>query len=126
MANHTSGNYVSRATGADLSTSQYCIVKQNSSKKLVLSAASTDNHFGVLQDVTAAGSGVNATAFVRNAAGTFKVLLGSSVTIGDQLTSDSSGHAVTTTTSGDEVIGIAQETGVSGQIIEYLARDRKI
>lgn len=132
MAVHTSGNYVTRATGADLSTSLYCIVKQNSSRQLVLSSAAGDNHFGVIQDVSAAGSGANATAFVRNASGTFKVIAGGNVTINDALTSDGNGHAVSVTAvsagavPASEIIGYAQETGVSGQIIEYRATDRRI
>jgi hypothetical protein len=126
MAVHTSGNYVTRATGVDLSTSQYCIVKENASRQLVLSTGPTDNFFGVVQDVSAAGVGANATAFIRNGSGTFKVIAGGNITIGDALTSDANGHAVTTTTGGQMIIGYAEETAVTGQTLEYRAQAGKL
>jgi hypothetical protein len=126
MAVHTNGNYVTRATGVDLSTSQYKIVNMNALRQLVLASAATDNFFGVLQDVTAAGVGANATAFIRNGAGTFKVLAGGNVTIGDALTTDAQGRAVTTVTAGNSIIGYAQESGVAGQLIEYRAQTGKL
>jgi len=49
------------------------------------------------------------------------VTLGGTVKAGDALTSDANAKAVATTTAGDRIIGYADEPGVAGDIIDYLA-----
>lgn len=109
------GRYV-LAAGADLSSSQYFVVKITSNE-VVLSAAATDNHLGVLQN--APEDGDSAEVLGRHASETGKVKLGGTVAEGDKLTADSAGKAIVTTTSGHQVFGIARAAGVSNDLIEY-------
>ena len=115
------GRHLSFNAGADLSSSQYCIVKL-SSGNVVLAAAGTDFALGVLANAPKQNDIADVVG--RNSHGTFKVLLGGTVAAGDTLSSDSSGHAVTDTTAGHETLGIALEAGVSGQIIQYMPLSR--
>lgn len=123
MATYVDEGYVTRVAGADLSAKQFYIVKLQSDRTVVLASAATDFLYGAVQ--LGAASGGNVSVALRNKDGTFKVVLGGTVAVNDALTSDSAGKAVATTTSGDEVLGIAQEAGVSGQVIEYLPLVRK-
>lgn len=126
MANMQIGEFVSTAAGADLSAAAnlYKIVKGSTPvtgatlASAVLSSAATDKHIGVLQNLPKANE--TASILARNMNGYGKVLAGGNIAIGDYLTSNASGQAVVTTSAGDEVIGIAQEVGVSGQVITYL------
>jgi hypothetical protein len=130
MSNFTIGDDITRKQGADLTGKLFYIVKQDTTaQQVVLAAAGTDKIFGVLSRLNAAGStavGATVNVHARNASGTFKVICGGTVAIGDQLTSDSAGKAVATTTSGDHVLGEACEAGVAGQIIEYLPKTGKV
>jgi hypothetical protein len=138
MANYSDGPYVDRIAGADLSglansqantTCLFRIVKQQADatnttgRSVILASAATDKLFGVLNNQPKDGE--TASVRGRNSQGTFKVVIGGTVTINDLLTSDANGAAVTTTNSGDQVIGIAQESGVVGQVIEYLPANNK-
>lgn len=49
-----------------------------------------------------------------------KVTLGGTVAAGDALTSNGSGQAIATTTTGNRIIGYAETPGVSGDVITYL------
>lgn len=132
MANYSDGRYIDRISGADLSaaTNLFRIVKlqadatNSTGRSVILASASTDKLFGVLNNTPKAGE--TASICGRNAQGTFKVLINGTVAINDLLTADATGAAITTTTSGDQVIGQAQEAGVAGQVIEYLPVDNKI
>lgn len=125
MANFTpETDYLTRVAGADLSNSQYLIVKQNSSRQVVLASANTDNIAGVVDKPNTQGG--NVAFYARNGSGTFKVVAGGTVAINAPLTSNASGQAVTATpvSAGaapvTHVLGYAQEAGVAGQVIEYL------
>lgn len=48
------------------------------------------------------------------------VKLGGTVAVGDKLTSNGSGQAIATTTAGNRVLGVADQAGVSGDIIPVL------
>lgn len=122
MANYSEGPFITRLAGSDLSTKQYYIVKQATDRTVGLASAATDELFGVVHLPAASGGEVSVLG--RNADGTFKVIAGGTVTAQAYLTSDSSGRAVATTNAGDQLIGIAQEAGVVGQIIEYLPLGR--
>lgn len=52
--------------------------------------------------------------------GVTEVKIGGSVTKGDVLTTDASGHAVTATQATDRVIGLALQTAVAGDIASIL------
>jgi len=94
---------------------EFVIVKVDVSndQSVVIAAASTDPIVGVLQNKPAAG----AAALVRWL-GSTKVIAGGTITRGDRVTSDGSGHAVTTTTNKDVQLGIALSSAVSGDIVE--------
>lgn len=122
MATFTEGNYLSRTAGADLSAKQYYLVKLDSSNEVVLAAAATDKILGVLSNAPTDGE----TAVVRliNSNGTFKVkTAASNISQGARLTSDASGLAVATTTTGDVVFGRALLASVASDIAEYLCDD---
>lgn len=131
MANYSDQRYIDRIAGADLSgtdpaggttTCLFHIVKEQADstygRSVILASSATDDLFGVLNNQPKTGE--TADVCGRNANGTFKVILGGTVTILDRLTSDANGKAITTTTTGNQVIGIAQESGVAGQVIEYM------
>lgn len=117
MAVFSDGRYIDRKAGADLSGKQYRVVKQQSDRTVVLATAASDNLFGVLTNAPVAGDTADVCGI--NAVGTFKVVLGGTVAFGAKLTTDANGAGVTATT-GNNVFGIAQEAGVTGQVIEYL------
>lgn len=99
----------------DLSAAEYVIVKVDVSndQSVVIAAASTDPIMGVLQNKPKAGE-----AAVVRWGGSSKVLAGGTITRGDRVTSDGSGHAVTTTTNKDVVLGLALSSAVSGDVVE--------
>lgn len=124
MANYNDGPYITRLAGADLSAKQFYIVKQGTDRTVTLASAATDFAVGVLQ--TGAASGGEVSIAARNKEGTFKVVAGATFSANAYLTADSTGRAVGTTTSGDELIGVAQEAaGTIGQVVEYLPLSRK-
>jgi hypothetical protein len=135
MATFQEGRYLDRIAGADLSGKSYHIVKQVADatqpggRTVVLATGATDDVFGVLNNTPSKGDVANVCA--RNGEGTFKVVLGGTVALGDRLTSDANGAAVTATATGTypstaQVFGVAQEAGVAGQVIEYALVNYKI
>jgi hypothetical protein len=136
MSQYSTGRALSIITDADLSAvdsggvpvNLFRIVSLAAStanttlRKVVLATSATDaNIIGVLNNSPAAGE--VASVIARNAEGTFKVKVGvnsAGVSINDLLTCDTDSGAITTTTSGNIVIGKAMEAGVAGQVIEYL------
>lgn len=124
MATFTDGgSFVTRPAGADLSLKQYYIVKEQTDRTLVLASAATDKLFGVVQ--LGAATGGNVSVCSRNSGATFKVIAGGTIAVNDMLTSDSAGKAVATTTTGDEVIGVAQEAASANGILEYMPLSKK-
>lgn len=100
--------------GADLSTTgRYYIVKLDTSGNIVLATAATGAIVGVLQNKPASGE-----AALYRFGGTTKVICGGTVAIGDWVTTDSAGKAITTTTEGDCCVGRALKAGVTGDLIE--------
>lgn len=100
---------------ADLSAAEYVIVKVDVSndQSVVIAASNTDPIIGVLQNKPKAGK-----AAVVRWGGSSKVIAGGTITRGDIVTSDSSGHAITTTTNKDVMLGRALSSAVSGDIVE--------
>lgn len=112
----------------DLSAKLYYIVKISAQNTVALASAATDFIVGVINAKPAVGTAANPASVdvrLRTAAGTSKVILGGTVTRGDNLTSDANGKAITTTTAADEVLGRALDSGVTGDIIEFLPATQK-
>jgi len=97
--------------GADLSSSQYCFVKLNSSGQVVVAGAD-DRAIGVLQD-TPAASGRAACVGID---GVSKVLFGGTVSKGAAVTSDANGKAVALTSGDAYSHGIARDGGHDGEV----------
>lgn len=119
MSVFTESSHITRPAGADLSAAQYKIVKQQADRSVILATAATDILLGIVATAplyTTVGAPTDVK--VRNGDGTFKVMLGSTVAVGDALTTNGAGLAITTTTAGNQLIGYAQEAGVVNQIIE--------
>lgn len=93
----------------------FCLVKADVSndESIVLAAAATDPIIGVLVNKPKAGKAANVQWL-----GSCKVIAGGTITRGDKVTSDSSGHAITTTSSGNTVVGYALASAVAGDIVE--------
>jgi len=94
------------ANGTSLATKQYYIVQHASTAGQVkLATSGTSKILGVLQNDPAAGEACEVAA----PGGVFKVACEASVSLGDKLTSSSTGRAKSTTTSGHRLIGQALE-----------------
>lgn len=111
-------------SAADLEGKQYRICKVTAQNTVNLASAATDVLAGVINNAPIAGTGSNVDVRMRGQGASHKVILGGTVTIGAKLTADANGAAVATTTSGDQVVGIALMAGVSGDIIEYRPADQ--
>lgn len=137
MAVNGQGVDVTIAAAAVFASSQFCFVKVNASGLAAIAGAG-ENAFGILQnDPDAASKACTVRIF-----GISKVLVGSAgVTVGDDVASDTVGRAKTavkgkTDTSntgaaadallGSYVLGVAMETGVSGDIIKMLYHPKGI
>jgi len=99
MATENLGKCISRTAGADLSGSQYCFVKLDSSAQVVLAGDGQDA-IGVLQNDPASGE----AATVMVGSGVTKVKAGGSSTNGGDVGIDSTGRAVDAA-SGDYIMG---------------------
>lgn len=95
------------------------------SGQVVVATSATDKIVGVtIGDATPAGQ--TATVKLRSGAGTYKVKLGSTVAVGDFLTSNGSGQLITTSTAGNAIVGQALESGVSGDFIEAMVVNDRV
>lgn len=110
MAFHEDVKKVTILAGSDLSANQYSFVNRNASNQLALAGAGLDAD-GVLYDKPSAQG--RAAAVAIN--GVAKVLLGGTVAVGDDVTSDATGRAVTATT-GDVILGVCAKGGAVGEI----------
>lgn len=124
MAVQRHGNIVSFESAADLSTKQYHVVKMTSAGKVNLASAGTDVSLGVLYNKPKTGEA--AEVLMRNSAGTGKVIIGGTVTLGAALTANASGKAIATTTAGDQILGYALEAGSADDIIEFMPTTGKV
>ena len=105
-------------TATDLSSSQYMGVKLSAAKTVAIGDANGDLAIGVLQNKPT--SGMAAKVFTQSG-GICKVYAGAAITYGAVLTTNASGHLVTTTTDTDIAFGYALESaGAAGDIIEML------
>jgi Uncharacterized conserved protein (DUF2190) len=101
---------------ADLSASQFRVVKLGSTGIAVATAA-TDNIVGVLQDKPAA-AGRACQVMVH---GISRVVASAAITKGAFLTATTGGKVVTTTTAGQHIIGTAvEDAAADGDVIACL------
>jgi hypothetical protein len=102
---------------AESAVPQYSIVKPGVAlKACTLATAATDKLLGSSDDLAHAIG-----EMVDVAVGPVpKVVLGGTVAVGDALTANGSGAAITTTTTGNRIIGFAEVAGVVGDVITYL------
>lgn len=103
--------------GADLSAKQYYAVKfASTAGEVVVSAAGSNSHAGLLQNDPADGEAADVAVL--------GIALGSaegSISVGDHVTSNSTGQLQTTTTANDHLIGIALEAATTQNDIIYVA-----
>lgn len=113
------GHDIPLPAAGDLSAKQYRFVTLNSSGQI---AASTRGALscGVLQDKPAAAGRSGAVRYN----GVTKIKLGGSVTAGNAIVSDANGDGVTTASSDTNYMGIALESGASGEIVAMLLQPR--
>lgn len=102
---------------ADLSAKQYHFVVVNSQGQVAACTAGAQAD-GVLQDKPAAGQAANVAH-----SGITKIVYGGTVTAGADLASDSNGRAVTASSPGAAILGVAIEGGTSGTVGSMLLRN---
>lgn len=130
MANYSQGRDLSLISDNDYSAASnlFKIVSiaastaNTTGRKVVLATSATDaNIIGVLNNTPNVGEAASVVG--RNAQGTFKVVAGANtaaISVGDRFTVDTDSGALKTTSSGNQVVGIALEAAVAGQVFEYL------
>lgn len=117
MAGAIGGQYITAPdllAGADLSSSQYKVVKPASTAgEVIAGAAATDKIIGVLQNAPADGE-----AALVAVSGVVKALAEASVAAGDHITTSTTGRVKTTTTGNNHVLGVAlKASAAAGDII---------
>lgn len=105
--------------GSDLSLFQYFIGKLDASGNVIPSTAATDKHVCIIEQPVPSGD-YGAQRLLNGGPGTFHVVAGGTIAIGDFLTANSSSQAIATTTGGDQVIGQAIHAAASGDVVEFL------
>ena len=116
---------ITRQTNADLSSSEWLLVKPNGDDDLDLAGAG-DLAIGATTNDVADGSGTNTVHLPIQMGGMIKVGVGSGgVTAGNLATSDASGQAVAVTPNmsggtATRIFGIALETHADGDVGAFL------
>ena len=123
MATITLGERLSAPAGADLTGKRYHIVKEDANNNIVLATAATDNIVGVLDSEGKLGDTVDVV--LLNGHGTFKVKTSGAIAKDAFLTANASGQAISTTTTGNRVIGRARRASVTGEVAEYIKTNEK-
>lgn len=118
MSQFQGGTDITLSISEDLSAKQFFCMKIGASDN---SALLNDSLGGVCVGVLQ-NDPDNSKDFVGRLriSGTSKIALGGTVTRGDQVVSDASGNGVTDSAANQFVVGIALESGVSGDIIEIM------
>lgn len=104
------------SAGADLSTKQFYVVKDNGSGAAVVVAADTDLPLGILQNAPASGQGCE----LGVGPNVVKGILGGNVAKGDLVGPDGNGKLVKRTVGTDAtkyVLGVAGLGGVANDIV---------
>ena len=104
---------------ADLSSSQYRIVKMTADRTVGTAGGSTDDIIGVLQGTPESGDSANVAT-----GGITKVLAASSVSAGDLVTADSNGKATPVVAVSDVSDGdLSKMTKILGKVTEGAGAD---
>jgi len=102
---------------ADAALAKGKVVKKGTNEKHVgVCSAATDKSVGIVQNVSVAAEDALEVAVGGGAKG----LAGGTITMGDLLTSDSSGQLVATTTANDQIIGKALSDAVVSDLFDVL------
>ncbi|MAH51734.1 hypothetical protein CMI37_38310 [Candidatus Pacearchaeota archaeon] len=109
---------ITRQTNADLSSSEWLLVKPNGDDDLDLAGAG-DLAIGALTNDVADGSGTQTVYVPVQVGGMIKVACGGTCTAGALAASDSAGKAVNAG-DGDYAFGVALETHASGDVGSFL------
>lgn len=118
---HTSNLDITLPAAADLSAKQYRFVTIDSNGRAALSTRGALAS-GILQDKPAA---LDRPGRIRTVSGVIsKVVLGGTVTKGQALVSDANAAAVNASSADNNYMGIAIESGASGDIIAMLLQPR--
>lgn len=117
MATFTEGPRRSFKAAADLSAKKYHVMKQTADNEVNIASSATDAIIGVLSNTPVQDEDASVYGFWGG--GTFLVKAGGSISRGAQLTANSDGKAVATTTEDDVVFGIALQAADDGDIFEY-------
>lgn len=123
MALHEQVRSLSLPAAADLSASQFCFVKIDTSGNIALPASGGDC-VGVLQDKPDAAGRVGEVGML-NMSGRLKVIAAYGATAGDKVKADGAGKALLATT-GTHVLGTVLIGGVSGELIEIAPGSRML
>jgi hypothetical protein len=110
------GRALGFTAGADLSSSQYQLVKMSSEGTVVLATAASDNILGVLLE--GAKQGDRVSVGMLNGDGTYYVKAGAAITAGALLTSNASAKAVTASAAS---AGAVPTTTVIGTALNTVA-----
>lgn len=122
----TSANPKNFKSAASLVDKQFHIVYISAKGVVTIAAdATTGKVMGVIQNAPQAGVGQNVAVALPFGERTFKVISGGSISIGDKLTSDASGHAIATTSAGNYVFGVAIEPADANDVFEYMPHFEK-
>lgn len=128
MSHFVEGNFKTFTVGnADIPAgSAVKLGTSGNAGKIVVAAAATDKILGTINSKAYAGNVID--VHLRSASGTTNIKVNGSTTIaaGDNVTSNGSGLGVTTTTSGDQIIGIAVEAGAVNAFVELLPSTAKV
>lgn len=104
-----------RSYRADVAVAGFLICKPGTAGAVTLSTAATDKHIGAADSLDKAiGEMVDV-----GVGHIHEVRLGGTVAAGDALTSNASSKAITTTTTGNRIIGYAETAGVLDDVITY-------
>jgi hypothetical protein len=103
----------------DLTNFQYYVAKLDSTGKVTPSTAATDKHVGVIETNPSSTSDYAVVRMLQGD-GTYHVIAGGTIAVGDLLTANSSSQAVATTTGGDQLIGQAIHAAATGDLVEFL------
>lgn len=100
------------------------LVKLNGSSQITPATAATDAIIGVTDGAVA--SGLVGNVRLRSAQGTVKIKAGAAVAVGAKVTSNGTGRGITTTTAGNEVVGLAIEAAAAdGDLFEAIPSNSK-
>jgi hypothetical protein len=122
MATTTQGLTKTFKSAADYSDKQFYIAWVANGVATLADDADVpgENIMGAIQNSPQAGADMPIEVALPHGGGTSKVIAGGSISAGDQLTTDSAGKAVVTTTSDDYVFGLALEDADASDIFEYV------